>query len=179
MSPSFSPSHTPLSPSLTGADPDLPPLDAVESMDADMGLEGAPEELEWEGLVVANNQLDPAQWDDTPLLSAWEHEEAAFAARHGTGKSWLTLATEAETLGVPLEDHVASLEAARLAREHALPGVGASLVGPEGAEPKPKVDKVAERHLRRFAQASSDVSSASVAPSSSTPADPVPELTYD
>lgn len=137
-------------------------------MDADDG--GLDKEVEWEGLVVANNQLDPAQWDDAPLLSAWETEEAAFAARHGTGKSWLTLATEAAALGVPLEEHVAALEAAKLAREAAVPSSSDS-----GEPLKPKVDKVAERHLRRFAQ----VSAGAPPTAGSTFAVPEPELSYD
>lgn len=163
---------------MTGADLDFPLLDAMEDTEG-VNTAAVEEEIAWEGVVVANNQLDPAQWDDAPLLSVWEEEEKAFAARHGTGKSWLTLATEAETLGIALEEHVAALEAARIAREGAAAGSDPSAAVQSGVEPRPKVDKVAERHLRRFAQASFDARGASASAATSAPVASDSELSYD
>lgn len=168
MSPSFSPAHMPLSPSLSAVLPDFPPLDppqlgeaAYAEEEGDYLDDDDDGGVEWDG-TNATVQLDPAQWDDAPLLSAWELEEAAFAARHGTGKSWLTLATEAQALDITIEEHVDRLEAEKVQREAA-----AAAPAPAAA---PKVDKVAERHLRRFAQAP---------PPSAAGPDDMPELSYD
>lgn len=157
MSPSFSPAHTPLSPSLSAV-PDFP-LDGPLPEEYEYEEEGGDGDADW--AADDSVQLDPSQWDDSTLVQTWEEEEEAFKALHGTGKSWLTLAMEAQALGVPVDVYIATLAAAKEATSEAS--------GPT------RNDKVAERHMKRFEA----VRGASGGGSGPTPETDVAELSYD
>ncbi|CED82945.1 hypothetical protein [Phaffia rhodozyma] len=93
--------------------------------------------------VGGGGMLDSNQWDDSSLVEDWERQKKNWQAQHGTTKSWLDLALEAQARG----ESISSLD---IQPAVPLSSTSTSIPTSSISSASSGIDKVAERNIARF-----------------------------